>query len=283
MPWEFSWLQYLGCVLAVAWYARGIRRMAPDARPARWRRLFYYAGVVSLYVVTQTKFTFLAQHLFVATQAQQFVLHDSGPFLIALAWPGAVLKEGMPALLSKLARSRPARTALDIVQQPLLASVLFIALIVSQVEPAVVSRMMLDRNFFDGMNILMAVEGILFWCLVLDPRPRPAAPVSYGIRTLLAFIVMLPVMPIGGYLAFTSQLHYDVYDICGRLDWFTPLNDQSLGGLILWIPGGLMSAIAVILPLNAMRLAEERQERLSGKTLVQVGQLQIDPSTWTGR
>lgn len=282
-PWEFSWLQYLGVISAILWYARGVRRMGTAARPAAWRQIFYYAGVASLYAVTQTKFTYLAQHLFVATQIQQFVLHDIGPFLIALSWPGHALKEGVPALVLRIVRSRPARTALAIIQQPVLAGVLFIALIVSQVAPSIVSRMMLDRNFFDAMNIVMAVEGILFWCLVLDPRPRPEASVSFLTRTLLAFVVMLPVMPIGGYLAFSSRLHYDVYDICGRLDWFTPIGDQSLGGLILWIPGGLMSAVAIILPLNAMRLSEERRERLTGKTLVRVGQLEIDPSTWTGR
>jgi hypothetical protein len=59
--------------------------------------------------------------------------------------------------------------------------------------------------------------------------------------------------------------------------------DQRLGGIIFWIPGGMMSAFAVLLPLNAMRLSEEREERRQGKMLIQAGRVQIDPSAWTGR
>jgi putative membrane protein len=118
---------------------------------------------------------------------------------------------------------------------------------------------------------------------VLDPRPNAEAGVSHLTRIALAFIVMLPVMPLGAYIAFSPHLLYDVYDICGRVSWLSPLSDQHQGGLIFWVPAGLMSTIAVLLPLNAMRLAEERKERLSGKSVIQVGERQIDPSAWTGR
>jgi putative membrane protein len=282
-PWEFSWIEYLGSALALGWYGRGIWRLAPAARPALWRQIFYGVGVVSIYAVTQTKLTYFAQHLFMATQLQQFVLHDIGPFLIALSWPGAVLKEGMPPALLRLLRARPAVALLRLVQQPVIAALLFILLLIGQVVPAIVFRMMLDWRFFDAMNIVMAVDGVLFWCLVLDPRPFPQASLSYFARMVLAFVVMVPVMPIGAYLAFTSHMFYAVYDICGRLDWVSAANDQCLGGLILWIPSGMMNAVAILLPLNAMRLAEERKERRLGKTMVQVGGRQIDSSAWTGR
>lgn len=283
VPWEFSWTEYLGSMLALIWYGRGVLRMTPEARPALWRLACYGLGVVSMYAVTQTRLTYLALHLFVATQVQQFVLHDIGPFLVALAWPGAVLKEGMPRSFLRPLQTRPVLALLRVVQQPVVAATLFILLLILQVMPAVVFRMMLDRRFFDAMNILMAVDGVLFWCLVLDPRPQPQAAISFFTRMTLAFVVMLPVMPIGAYLAFTARVLYGFYDICGRLDWFSPARDQCLGGLILWIPSGLMSSIAVLLPLNAMRVAEERQERVVGKALVQVGQRQVDASAWTGR
>jgi hypothetical protein len=35
---------------------------------------------------------------------------------------------------------------------------------------------------------------------------------------VLVFVVMLPVMPIGAYIAFTTRMLYGFYDICGRLD-----------------------------------------------------------------
>jgi putative membrane protein len=282
-PWEFSWVEYLGCVLALVWYVRGNLRLSAAERPGAWRQLSFFVGLALIYAVVQTKFTYLAQHSFTMTQIQQLTLHDVGPFLIALAWPLTSLEAGMPAFVRRWLHSGPVRGFFAVVQQPFVASVLFMALLVSQVAPPIVFRMMLDRQFFDAMNVVMALEGVLFWCLVLDPRPRAQAGVSYLTRVAMAFIVMLPVMPLGAWVAFSPQLLYDVYDLCGRLSWMDPLSDQSQGGLIFWVPAGMMSSIAVLLPLNAMRLSEERKERLAGRSVVQVGGRQIDPSAWTGR
>jgi putative membrane protein len=283
-PWQFSWVEYLATVLALLWYATGVARMKRDERPALWRQAAYGLGVIGMYAVVQTALTNLALHLFMATQAQQFVLHDFGPFLVALSWPGAALMRGMPKSAHRLVRSRPVRALLRVVQQPFIAALLFVALLVAQVIPALMFRVMLDWRAFDAMNIVMAVDGVLFWCLVLDPRPRAEAGISYLTRVALAFLVMLPVMPIGGYITFTQHNYYGFYDLCGRLvPWISPMLDQRLGGIIFWIPGGMMSAFAVLLPLNAMRLSEEREERRQGKRLIQAGRVQIDPSAWTGR
>ncbi len=282
-PWEFSWVEYLGCVLPAVWYVRGIRRMAPETRPAPWRQACYGLGMAAIYAVVQTRLTFLAQHLFVATQVQQFVLHDIGPFLVALSWPLAPLREGMPAPVLRALRAPPVQTVFRAVQQPVVAAVLFILLLAGQVVPAVVFRMMLDWRVFDAMNILVAADGVLFWCLVLDPRPRPLAGISYLTRMVLIFVVMLPVMPVGAYIAFTSRALYGFYDFCGRLDWVSPASDQILGGLMLWIPSGLMTAVAILLPLNAMRLAEEREGTGPRGAFIEVGQRRIDASAWTGR
>ena len=282
-PWQFSWIEYLGAALALLWYARGLVRMAPAARPAPWRQACYAIAVVGMYAAVQTRFTYLSLHLFMATQAQQFVLHDLGPFLIALAWPGAALKEGMPAVVLRFLRARPFAAALRVVQQPVIATLLFAVLIVAQVIPVVVLWVMIDWRLFDAMNVLMAVEGVLFWCLVLDPRPKPPAPISYFTRMMAAFFGMLPVIPLGAYVAMTGQVLYGYYDLCGRLyPWISALHDQHMGALILWIPGSLMGAVAFMLALNALRVAEERAEP-EQKTLVEVGRIRIDPSAWTGR
>ncbi|HUC19314.1 MAG TPA: cytochrome c oxidase assembly protein [Acetobacteraceae bacterium] len=282
-PWQFSWLEYLGAALALVWYVRGILRMAPAERPALWRQACYLIALVAMYAVVQTRLTYLSLHLFMATQAQQFVLHDLGPFLIAVSWPGAVLKAGMPAIALRFLRARPFAAFLRIVQQPVIATLLFALLIAAQVVPVIVLWVMLDWRLFDAMNLLMAVEGVLFWCLVLDPRPKPPAPFSFFTRMLVAFFGMLPVIPLGAYVALTGQILYSYYDLCGRLyPWISPLHDQHMGGLILWLPGALMGGIAFMLPLNALRLAEERAEPKT-KTLVQVGRIRIDPSAWTGR
>lgn len=278
-PWEFSWLEYLGSALALYWYGRGIARLAPAVRPPAWRQGCYGLGVIAIYAVVQTRFTYLAQHLFAATQVQQLVLHDFGPFLVALAWPGEVLKEGMPSQVLRLLQTRRLRLLTAILQQPVIAAALFILLLVAQAVPSVLFAVMLDWRLFDAMNIMMAADGVLFWCLVLDPRPKPPARLSFFARMVLAFVVMMPVMPLGAYIAFTSHALYNYYEICGRL-WLDALRDQRMGGLILWIPGGFMSVAAIIITLNAMRLADER---MAAEAPPQPGRRPIDAGAWTGR
>jgi putative membrane protein len=39
---------------------------------------------------------------------------------------------------------------------------------------------------------------------------------------------------------------YDVYSICGRAWAEDPLTDQELGGLITWIPAGMMHLIGFL-------------------------------------
>ncbi len=282
-PWEFSWIEYLGCALPCLWYVRGVWRMALADRPAPWRQGLYLAGMVAIYAVVQTRFTYLAEHLFVATQAQQFVLHDFGPLLVALSWPLGPLREGLPAVVRRWLSAPAPRAVLRFFQWPGMAVLVFILLFAGQVVPAVVFRMMLDWRVFDAMNITVAADGVLFWCLVLDPRPPAEAGLSYLTRMLLIFAVMLPVMPVGGYIAFTTRALYGFYDLCGRLPWASPASDQILGGLMLWIPSGLMTGIAVLLPLNAMRLAEEREADATGGRFVQIGAQRIDTAAWTGR
>jgi putative membrane protein len=58
-----------------------------------------------------------------------------------------------------------------------------------------------------------------------------------------------------------------VYSICGRaFTWLSPMRDQQIGGLLLWIPGSMMSVIGAVLALrHLMRLsarARLRDERI---------------------
>ena len=61
--------------------------------------LLTVAGIIAIYAVVQTHFEYLAQHMFLLNRIQQAVMHDLGPVLVALAWPGAVICRGMPRFL----------------------------------------------------------------------------------------------------------------------------------------------------------------------------------------
>jgi putative membrane protein len=285
-PWEFSWTQFLAALLALFWYARGVALTVPAERPALWRQGAFGAGVLLLYAVLLTHFEYMAQHMFFLNRAQHLVMHHLGPFLIALSWPGTPLLRGMPAGLRRLLESRAVGRVMRVVQQPVLAGLLFVGLIYLWLIPAVHFRAMIDPQLYTVMNWSMVIDGLLFWSLTLDPRPAPAARTSYAIRMIVTVLVMFPQILLGASITFSTTNLYPYYDLCGRLyPTIGAILDQHLGGTILWIPSAMMSSVAFMVILTHVRLEEERiPVKTEGDDDDEaVGRITILSSAWTGR
>jgi putative membrane protein len=258
MPWEFSWPAFLTTALVLAWFARGLARTAE--RPAGWRIACFVLGVAMDYAVLQTHIDYYAQHMFFVHRAAHFVLHHLGAFLIALGAAGPAIRAGMPSFLVPLLDAKPVRGAMDVMQHPAVAPVLFVGLLYFWLIPAIHTRVMLDADLYDVMNWTMALNGIAFWSLVLDPRPKPPARLSSLMRALMILLIELPQMVLGAILSLSMTDYYPVYTICGRIFDMTALNDQHYGGLIVWLPGTLTSFAAMIAVLVVLRINEERAE-----------------------
>lgn len=224
-----------------------------------WRQTAFFAGVGAIYAVLQTHVDYYAQHMFFVHRAQHFVLHHVGAFLVAIAMPGRVILAGMPDFLRPVVASTPVRKTVDLVQHPAIAPVLFVGLIYLWLIPAFHTRVMLDLNLYNLMNWSMAIDGILFWSLILDHRARPPARLGFGMRALLVIAVEPLQMALGAILSLSSKDFYPVYRICGRI-WDIPaLSDQHYGGLIIWLPSTFTSLAGMICVLVFMRLSEERE------------------------
>ncbi len=261
LPWEFSWPEYLVASLTLFWFGRGLTILPPTEHPPLWRQVCFVAGIASFWIVLQTRIDYYAQHMFFVHRAAHFVLHHLGAFLIALGMSGPVVFAGMPDFLKPLVLSRPVQATLSFLQNPVLAPFLFVGLLYFWLIPQIHTRVMLDANLYELMNWTMAVNGVMFWSLILDSRAKPPARLSHLMRAALILVIELPQMVLGAILSLTEHDIYPVYTICGRVLDMTALNDQHYGGLIIWLPGTLTSFAAMIVVLVTMRLNEERQER----------------------
>jgi putative membrane protein len=279
-PWDFSPPVYLATVLALFWYCRGLGRSPPQARAPIWRRAAFLLGVVLIYAVLQTRFDYWSQHMFFLNMIQHVAMHHIGPFLIALGAAGATLNRGMPGWASRAIRKPAVVAVVRTLQQPLLAVLLFSGVFYALwLIPAVHFRAMIDPRLYAVMNWGMALNGILFWCLVLDPRAKPPARVSYGTRMALAFAVMFPQIALGATITFAPDDLYPYYALCGRLIPTIGVRlDQHIGGIVIW-DQATMSALAVVLVLNAMRRHEEATTATAGEGAA----LAALASRWTGR
>ncbi|MGH7059971.1 MAG: cytochrome c oxidase assembly protein [Stellaceae bacterium] len=281
-PWDFSPPIYLTTALILFWFGRGLAPATAPAlgRPPWWRRLAFLLGVALIYAVLQTRFEYWSLHMFFLNRIQHVVMHHLGPFLIALGAAGPAIRRGLPPWLSR-AIGHPAIAApIRILQRPVPAAFLFVGLIYFWLIPGVHFRAMIDPRLYAVMNWSMVLDGVLFWSLVLDSRPRPPARVSFGARIALALAVMFPQILLGAAITFSRTDLYPYYDLCGRLfPSLGALNDQHIGGVVIWIPPAMMSVVAVLVTINALRLHEEAIAPAGAKGAAPG----VLASSWTGR
>ncbi|MEX0584937.1 MAG: cytochrome c oxidase assembly protein, partial [Natronospirillum sp.] len=142
MPWEFFWLWLLSCFGMAALYHLGLSELKRRGAslPAWWRSMAFYFGLATIYGVSHTYYDYLSQFLFFAHRAQHIVLHHLGPLLIAFSAPIPVLAAGLPTRFKALSiwpRLQMVVAPLyALVQQPIIASILFVGIIYFWLSPS---------------------------------------------------------------------------------------------------------------------------------------------------
>lgn len=255
VPWEPSILVVVCTALAAWGYLRGLRR--GHGHVAWPRQLAWWAGLAILYVGLHTHLDYYAEHQFFIHRLQHLGLHHLGPFLMVLARPGVVLRAALPLrfrtrVLRPVMAWAPLRATFDFLFHPLVAALLFVGLVYLWLVPSIHFYAMLDVRLYKLMNYSMAVDGLLFWWVVLDRRTSPPAHLSPGRRMFTAALAIPPQILIGAYVTFSRHELYAVYDVCGRIFLnVSAATDQYLGGLILWIPSSMMSVLGALLAFSA--------------------------------
>jgi putative membrane protein len=143
-PWDFSFLEFGAAWLTAWWYMRGLAFTSRDEQPGLARRIGFFAGLALIYIVLETRFEYLAEHQFFFNRIQHVVMHHIGPFLLALSWPGATLARGMPQWLLRVATHPLVLRLLYVLQQPIIAGVLFAGLIFFWLIPPLHFRAMIE-------------------------------------------------------------------------------------------------------------------------------------------
>ncbi len=282
-PYQFSYLAVVSTAVVLILYLRGLREArARGERISAGRRIAFLFGLALCYAVLHTRIDYYAQYVFFIHRLQHLVLHHAGPFLIALSVPWPVLALGLPdGLRERWLRPMWQHAALQIpyrfVQHPVVAPVLFVGLIYFWLTPEIHFDAMLSLPLYHVMNWSMLIDGLLFWWLMLNPRPTgPSAVLSFGLRILILFLIMLPQIGLGAYIALSGKDLYDVYAVCGRAWPIDPATDQQLGGLFTWIPAAMMSVLGILLVIRFMM----RHEKQMGETAMDGREL---PSPGSGQ
>ncbi len=86
-------------------------------------------------------------------------------------------------------------------------------------------------------------SALLFWWAIFHGRERAF---GYGAAVLYLFTTALHSSLLGALLTFARTVWYPVYSGATQSWGLTPLEDQQLGGLIMWVPAGIVYIIAAL-------------------------------------
>jgi putative membrane protein len=258
VPWEPSFGLVAVFVMTAFLYVRGSRHV----RISIARRMAFWVGLALFYIALHTRLDYYAEHEFFVHRLQHLVLHHLAPLILMASYPGSALRAGLPlrwrSALRRWQYRRPARVLAAMVLNPTFISAAFVISVVFWLIPSVQFVAMLDWRIYTFMNWSVAVSGLLYWWMLLDHRPHPPSRTRPGLRVLSPVITMTPQILVGAIITFSTHDLYPIFSLCGRAFTSVPATlDQSLGGLIMWVPAGVLEAIGAMMALrHLLRLSE---------------------------
>jgi cytochrome c oxidase assembly factor CtaG/cytochrome c2 len=107
---------------------------------------------------------------------------------------------------------------------------------------------------------------LLFWWTILKTR---GSELGYGVAVFYLFATALQTGALGALLTFANGLWYPAYATTTGPWGLSPLEDQQLGGLIMWIPGSIPYLVAgLFIFARWLRVSELRAARRESAAFV---------------
>ncbi|MES2178828.1 MAG: cytochrome c oxidase assembly protein [Gemmatimonadota bacterium] len=169
-------------------------------------------------------------YLFSAHMVQHLVLTLVVPPMLIMATPGWMLR---PTLDWKVVG--PAARWLT---KPTRCFLIFSFVLAIWHLPPMYEFAMQHHNVHITQHLCFMVAATLMWWPVLSPLPE-LPRLSYPLQMLYLFLLTLPMSLIAICIGYSDHILYPAYSSAPRIWSISPMQDQLLGALIMWVPGGL--------------------------------------------
>ena len=104
--------------------------------------------------------------------------------------------------------------------------------------PALYNLALAHHPIHIAQHLTLLAASVLMWWPILSPLPE-LPRLAYPGQMLYCFLMVIPMSVVAIYIAMADHLLYPAYASAPRLWGISPSMDQQIGGLIMWIPGGL--------------------------------------------
>ena len=255
-PWSLLLL------IGTAWcYARGTRVLARRARAQRPRRaaLLFWSGLATLAVALGPPLDPLGGLLFSAHMLQHEILMLMSAPLLVLSRPFGRLLWGLPQPLRRLCVYCGRRIGLRRLAAPPVAWGVHAAALWIWHLPALFDASLRSDAVHAAQHGSFFLSALLFWWALLASRSRAHS----GGAILYVFTTALHSSVLGALLSFAPSVWYASYVATTARFGLSALEDQQLGGLIMWVPSGLVFLAAALVLLARWLQGDRAAQRLA--------------------
>lgn len=245
------WLLALLAVAAAA-YALGLRRLWNNAGSGRGvshaQASAFGIGWLSLVAALVSPLDPLGSRLFSAHMVQHELLMVVSAPLLVLGRPLATWTWALsPAQRQRVGRWFQHRTWAGLwttLTDPLVAWALHALALWAWHVPAAFDAALRNEALHILQHVTFLGSALFFWWSVLGHDPRGRYGPGHSAACL--FTTMMHTAALGALLSLAPTPWYAAYIPATTALGFDPVDDQQLGGLVMWVPAGLAYVIAAL-------------------------------------
>jgi putative membrane protein len=255
----------------VVGYRYAVTRLAPFGEPVPRRQQWaFLGGVLALWVGAEWPIHDLAEGYLLSVHMTQHLLFTFvAPPLFLIGTPGWLLRRALgPHLLAVVRRWA----------HPLLAGLVFNAVIVFSHWPVVVDATLRHEPLHFAVHVLLFTTASVMWLPVFSPLPEIRRLSDPGRMVYLFLQSVVPTVP-ASFLTFADEPLYKFYAHVPRIWGISAVEDQQLAGAIMKLAGGaiLWGTIFVIFFRWYQRQDREDKARRAAERAQRAGEAVL---TW---
>lgn len=239
---QMSWLRWsihpstvIGLAALGGIYIWRARQAAEDKTVSGWRKLSFFSGLFLIFASLNGPLHDLSDdYLFSAHMVQHLLLTLAMPPLLIFGVSGWMLR---PLLANRILGPIARR-----ITKPAWCFAIFNLAIAIWHLPFFYNAAMANHNIHIVEHLIFMAAAVLMWWPLTSQLPElPRLP--YPGQVLYCFLMSIPMSVVAVYITMADHILYPAYSAAPRIMALSPMEDQMLGGLIMWVPGGLIFTI----------------------------------------